>query len=41
MFAIIIGQIARRWGLIGNRGIEWRLGHDHVRVCFRPVTKAV
>jgi hypothetical protein len=34
MFVVIIGQTVGRWGLVGNGGIERRLGHDHVRLCF-------
>jgi hypothetical protein len=34
MFVVIIGQTVGHWGLVGNRGIEGRLGHDHVRLCF-------
>jgi hypothetical protein len=34
MFVVISGQIASRRGLVGNAGIEWRLRHDPVRLCF-------
>jgi hypothetical protein len=34
MFVIIVGQTVGHRGLVGNRGIERRLGHDHVRLCF-------
>jgi hypothetical protein len=34
MFVVITGQIASRRGLVSNRWIERRLGHDHVRPCF-------
>ena len=28
------GQVVGRRGLVGNRGIERRFGHDHVRLCL-------
>ena len=31
MFLVVPGQISRRRGLVGNRGVERRLGHDHLR----------
>jgi hypothetical protein len=34
MFVVIGGQTVGHRGLVGNRGIEWRLGHDRVRLCF-------
>jgi transposase len=40
MFMVIGGQTVRLGGLIGNRGIEWRLGHDHVRLCFNTQVSA-
>ena len=32
MVVVITGQVVSRWGLVGNRQIEWPLGHDHVRL---------
>jgi hypothetical protein len=35
MFVVITGQIASRWGLVSNRRIEWRPGHDLSALVFR------